>query len=162
MKIEKLITEAAAILGIEAPKKSSNRNILFRCANLALTNIACNYRECVVTETFDVVNGRINFTDFNEPCYKIKSCSHDYEIFMGYLCVPNGLVSVTYATIPIYKRQSDKVTKFGIVTESILLYGMLTEYAQIAGLKDEVKIFEAQFERLLFAHNTRGRARRMP
>ena len=157
MKLEKIIQEAANMLGIEAPKKSANYRFLFRCANLVLSNIACNYRDFVTEEIFDVKNGRIDFSQFTETVLKIKDVSAPYELFLNEIVVPNGMVAVKYAYIPVFKKATDRV-----FNEAIMLYGIMAEYADISGMGEDAKIYARRFEQLLFSQHCTGKTRRMP
>jgi len=162
MKLKNLIQDAANMLGIDAPQKSPIFSILFRCANLVVSNVACNYEDCVATQTFDVTDGRIDLSKFKKTFLKVKSCNVNYDLYINSLSVPNGMVTVQYAYIPKFTSGNNVITTVaGRLTESALLYGILAEYASISGLTDEEKRYNEKFEDLLFACTRTGSARVM-
>jgi hypothetical protein len=151
MKIKEMIDEAADMLGVDAPKKSVNRKILMRCANLTLSTIASNYYDCVKEETFEVTNGVIENTAYKETMHKIVDCNVPYEIYTGFIGVPNGSVTVKYAILPKYTRQDEEISKkCPLINESILLYGILANYASICTMREEERIFKRKFQDAIF------------
>jgi len=168
MKLEKLIENAAEILGIDMTQGDANYNILFRCANIVLMSVASTQRDCVTRQTFTVQNGQIDFEKFNQTFFKVKSVKSGgspvpYELYIDFLRVPNGTIEVEYACIPEFKSGDDDVSAIGgIMTENALLYGVLAEYAAVSTMPDEAKIWDAKFRALLFNATKTGKARVMP
>ena len=168
MKLKNLVQDAADLLGLDAHKNSINRSILFRCANLVVSNIACNYEDCITTQTFIVSNGRIDLNQFDKIFLKVKKicCGNqpvNYDLYIDFLSVPNGRITVVYAFIPKFKNEREEIIKItGKIDENILLYGILAEYASISGLSEEFKNFNAKFENLLFANSQTGKGRVLP
>jgi len=162
MRLRDIINEASLMLGIPQTDKA-NRQILFRCANLVLSNVASNINECIEEQSFDVKDGKIKFSDFSKTFLKIKQISYPYELFTNYIAVKNGRVNVKYACVPEFKNPSSSITQFkGVISPGALLYGMLSEYSAISGLKNEAKLFEDRFQRHLLAMNRTGKMKRMP
>ena len=157
MKLKKILEQASLILGIDE-NDEVNQKILFRCANLVVTNVASNYVDCIASQSFFVTDGKIMYKQFKHTFLKIKSVSCRYDLFINYIAVPNGKVDVTYAYVPEFKSKNVDIN----MNQSLLLYGILHEYAGISGLVDEEKLFGKKFEQLLFATRETGRARRMP
>jgi len=156
------------IVGISAPKASTNFSILFRCANLVASNVAVNYKDCITTQTFNVTDKKIDFTEFEKTCLKIKSVKMSgqeiqYDLFMNRLTVPNGKITVEYAYIPKFIDSEEEVAAvMGRIDENVLLYGIVAEYACISGMKFEAKTFTDKFENLVTEGLYTGRARQMP
>ncbi|MDR0462434.1 MAG: hypothetical protein LBG88_03865 [Christensenellaceae bacterium] len=168
MKLKSLITDAAKMMGICASETSKNFSILFRCANLAVSCVACNYLECVAIQTFAVTDGKIDFTQFEKKCLKIKSVKVggreiQYDLFMNRLTVPNGKVTVEYAYVPYFTDAEQEIaTVAGRVDESVLLYGIMAEYAGISGFESEAKTYGDKFENLLLRSTRTGHVRVLP
>jgi len=168
MKIKDIIQDAGKLLGLDAPKNSANWSILFRCANLAVSNVASNYKDCITEQTFNVTDTIITFDQFNKPFLKVKSIKSggtevNYELYIDFLVVPNGKIKVQYACVPKFVSNDDDISIIGgIMNEGILLYGIMAEYAYISGLVDEVKLYNDKFEQLLFGMHKSGKTRVMP
>ena len=166
MKLKDIITDAANLYGIDAPEGSTNWTMLFRCANIAVTNVACNYRDCIAEQTFDVSDSIIEYTEFNKTFLKVKSVKSggrevNYDIYMNFLSVPNGRITVKYAFVPKFTSGDDDIEGIigGILTESALLYGILAEYASICGVIEDANLYEEKFQSLLFGTKMNGKAR---
>lgn len=169
MKLKDIINDAANIYGIDAPEGSTNWSMLFRCANITATNVACNYRDCIGIQTFNVKDSSINYADFDEPFLKVKSIKSDgqdvyYDIYTNFISVPNGRVTVKYAYVPRFTSGEDDIDDIvgGILNDSTLLYGILAEYASICGVIDDANLFDEKFQKLLFGAKADGKARVMP
>jgi len=102
MKLEKILKEAAEILGIDAPAKSPNRRILFRCANLALWNVSVNYK-----------NIRENIPQFKTTSDKVEN----FDI---------STAALLYGTMSEYASVSGLVAEEKIFAEKFerLVYGL--------------------------------------
>jgi hypothetical protein len=168
MKLDEIIKDAGKIVGVSVAKTSSNYSVLFRCANLVVSNIAVNYLDCVDVEKFNVEDGKIDFSQFQKNCFKIRSVKMynneiDYDLYMNRLTVPNGEVTVEYAYIPKFTDgEQEIVSVMGKFDESILLYGIVAEYASISGLFTEHKIYSGKFDTLLSKFTRCGHMRVMP
>jgi len=157
MKLKKILSDASQLLGIDESDKA-NQKILFRCANLVMANLASNHFDYIELQNFAVTDGKIKYINFKKTFLKIKSVSCPYELFIDYICVPNGHVTVEYACIPEFKSPNSIVS----INQSLLLYGILNEYASISGLVDEAKLYGQKFEQLLFGTKETGKSRRLP
>ena len=163
MKLKKLITESAKLLGIE-----DQDSILMRCANLVVSNVACNYEDFIAVQDFEVTDGKIDFKNFKKTFLKIKSVKIGgrevkSDMFVNYLSVPNGRVTVEYCYIPRFTAMGNRVSDIaGKINENTLLYGIMAEYASISGLEREEKDWSDKFENLLFAGKHTGKTRRLP
>jgi len=128
-----------------------------RCANLVLGNIASNHRECVATQTFNVTDGRIEYREFKKNFLKVRSVkigtrNVSHSLFINFMAVPNGRVTVEYCFIPIFERLSQEIHVPNL-SEQCFVYGVLTEYAVISGMFNEAKIWSHKFETELFGTN---------
>lgn len=152
MKLKKIIDVASVLLGVDC------RDILFRCANLCVSNVACNLKDCVTEQTFIVTDGKIYYNQFNYQFLKVRECNVRYEIYTDFIAVPNGKVVIEYAYIPCFTKQTEDISKIGgVMNGDVLLYGILAEYASISGLWDEYKMYNEKFQILLFnQHRGKG------
>ena len=151
MKLEKIIETASEVLNVQDPA------ILKRCANLVLGNIAANYRDCIATQIFTVTTEKIQYSQFEKTFLKVKSVIHggqevDYSLFVDFVKVPNGKVTVEYCYIPVFVNANDDITVPNL-SEQCFVYGVLTEYAIISGMFNEAKIWGEKFEQGLFTSN---------
>ena len=154
MKLENIVKSASEILNV------SDDIILKRCANLVLSNLAANYIDCVAVETFDVHDGKINYTEFDKTFLKVKKCNVDYSIFIDYLKVPNGRITVEYCYIPVFENDTDEIVVPGL-SEEAFVYGVITEYAIISGMHNEAQIWGEKFESALFKGNPKHKGIRL-
>jgi hypothetical protein len=165
MRLKNLIKEASDMLGLDAPSRSVNYSILFRCANLVVSGVASNVKDCVDVQDFDVTDNTIDFTKFRKTFLKVKAVKMNghavkHDLYMGFISVPNGNVTVEYAYIPIFKSGMDKIANvIGVISESALLYGMLSEYSSVSGLENEARYFGKRFEQALFESKKTGKGR---
>ena len=178
MQIKKIIANVATILGFvdvtelvngetsdTVLMENQNYNILFRCANLVAANVAGNYRDCVTIQKFTVTDGKIEFSQFNKNFMKAidvkcNGAVADFDIYINFLKVPNGMVEVTYAYVPVFTSGNDEARN--ILSEAAFVYGILAEYSFISGMFNEAKVFNAKFEELLFGMLKTGRTIKMP
>lgn len=149
--VELIKTEA----GAEELKKNNSFNVLHRCANLVLGNIAGNYVECVTRQEFLVLTNRISFDRFEHDLVKILSVKKDgtevgYELYVDHMRLTNGTVDIEYAYMPHFENAESVVAVKGI-TEDCLIYGVLAEYAFISGMFNEAKVWNEKFEHFLFS-----------
>ena len=168
MTIKKLITDAMMMLGIDVGDKV-NRKILLRCANLALWDVSSNFREFVDVQTFDVVNKRIEYSQFKRqivrPIRVIDATASEvkFEVYVGCIGVPDGRMTVTYAYLPQFTNMSDKIALVdGAINAVALFYGMLSNYASISGLTNEAAEYNAKFEKQVAQGVRCGRMRVLP
>jgi len=155
MKLKNIIKLVSEMLNVQDEK------IIKRCANLVLGNIASNHRDCIAKQTFTVTNGRIDYSEFNRTFLKIVSIksggrSLEYSLFVDFIEVQNGQITVEYAFVPVFESENSSVAIPGI-TEQTFVYGVLTEYAIISGMVNEAKIWNHKFEEGLFATNIRNK-----
>jgi len=160
MKLSTIIESAQEVLNTEDPV------ILKRCANLVLGYIATNHRECVATQTFHVTNGKIKYNRFNKNFLGVKSVKIDgrvvaHTLYMDYIATPNGVVTVEYRYVPVFKNDNQKIVIEGI-SEQCMVYGVLTEYAVICGMLNEAKVWAEKYETELFNNNPKYKNLRLP
>jgi len=150
MKQKNILEAAAEILGVQ----ESSFPILRRCANLVLSNIAANHRDCEATQTFNVTDGKIEYKDFKKTFLRVKSVSTgSYSLYIDFMQVPNGRVEVTYSYIPAFSDNLEEIIHIPNLAEKTFLYGVITEYAIISGMFNEAKVWNEKFESGLFATN---------
>jgi hypothetical protein len=179
MRVKKIIRDAAEILGLtdvavlvdngadeSELRENSNYRVLLRCLNLVSANISSNYIDCIATQKFEVMNGRIEIKDFKRTFLKVKEVrvgrgQVSHELFIGFIRVPRGSVTVTYACVPEFKTANESARILGLPAGTIV-YGLLAEYAFVSGMFNEAKVWNEKFEQLLFGKRNTGRARVMP
>ena len=167
MKIKDLITVAEQMLGRQ------DYDILLRCANLVISNIAHNHVELVAKQALNVgTTGRINFSSLAYTPVRIKSVRIDgvnvaFDLFIGFIQLthpPRHQTSaeITYAAAPELTSGDDSAALvFGnvTITPTTLLYGMLAEYAEINTMPDEQRAWREKFHQFLFGMKRDGRIR---
>jgi len=160
MKLGNIIDSAGQILN------AADSVLLKRCANLVLGNIAVNYLDFTTAETFTVTNGQIDYSRFSKIFLRAKSvringAQIDFSLYMGYIAVPNGAVTVEYCYVPYFTSDADDIVIPGM-TEQCFVYGVLTEYAIISGMFNEAKIWAEKFADGLFKNNPKYKKIRLP
>jgi hypothetical protein len=112
-----------------------------------------------------VTDNIIDFKSFDKTFLKIKSVKKNgieikHDLYIDFISVPNGVVTVEYAYVPVFKSGMDLVSNVtSIISESALLYGMLYEYSSVSGLLNEAKYFGKKFEQCLFESKKTGNRR---
>ena len=167
MNLQDLLEIAAKLLGLNPLDNTHNFDILFRCANLALTTITSNYISCTQRQTFDVRNNTIEWRDFEYPPQNVRAVTRmgfdvPYHVYTGaYITVPNGKIAVIYNAMPQFTDLADLIAQYNI-PDTILLYGILAEYSTLTGLPDEAKLYTKKMEKIVYTTPYTGRMRRLP
>ena len=157
MKLKKLMEDIAPLLG------EDNHDILLRCANLVMNNVANNYGDFIEKQTFNVKNGKITYGRFKHNLLKIKSVKSggreiQYDLFIGYICVPCGKVEVEYACVPRFKTGNEQIPG-GLA--DILAVGIMKEYSAISDMR-EADTYAKMFEKLMYLARQKGKSMVMP
>jgi len=163
MKQKDILEGAAEILGLH----ESNFSILRRCANLVLSNIAANYRHCVIGQEFNVTDRKIEYKDFMFTFLGVKhvwlnGADAPYSPFIDFLQVPNGKVQVIYYYVPAFTEDLEQYIYVPNLSKETLIYGIITEYAIISGMFNEAKVWNERFEAGLFGKSPRNKRVRIP
>ena len=179
MKLKDIIMNASVTLGLqdvsmmlerEAPESellgNTNFNLLFRCANLVAGNIASNYVDTLHTEILDVVDGVLEFSAFTHRPLKIRSVVVNgmpatFELFMNNIRTRSGRATVTYAFVPSFKSVEDDAGVLN-VSEHVITFGVLAEFAFVSGMFNEARVFNERFEHALFSKTMRKNSGTLP
>lgn len=96
-------------------------------------------------------NGRIYYTEFSRPPYKILSVVRngeeaEYTIEPEYLSAPSGVYTVKYMFWPVKKQLADESDFPGYpVGERMLAYGAVAEYCLISGDIEASESWESRY-----------------
>ena len=158
MKLINVLEGAAEILGLQP----TSHPILRRCANLVLANIASNHRDCESKQTFTVTDGRIEYKQFDKTFLRAKSvfvngAEANYSLFIDFIGVPNGRAEITYYYVPSYPDDLNYEIFVPNLSEQTFIYGVITEYALIAGSFNEAKAWNEKFESGLFGTSDKNK-----
>lgn len=158
MKLINVLEGAAEVLGLQ----NTSYSILRRCANLVLANIAANHRDCEARQIFTVTDGKIEYKKFDKNFLRVGSvrvngAEADYSLFIDFLGVPNGKVEIVYYYVPTYPDDLNHEIFVPNLSEQTFIYGVITEYALIAGSFNEAKAWNEKFEAGLFGTSERNR-----
>ena len=150
MQLKNIIKSVGDILNIQ------DNATIRRCANLVLGNIAANHRDCIATQTFNVTDNKIRYSDFEKTFLRIHRINVEHSLYVNYIRVPNGRVTVKYGYIPEFINDDDEII-IPNLTEQCFTYGVLTEYAIINGMFNEARIWSDKFEAELFGTSPKNR-----
>lgn len=136
-----------------ATELEKESEILVRCINIVLNEIANEYVPLkkmveVVTE-----NGIVSYDDFGEVVLDIVEITDDYgnkikyKLYPEYLKTKPGSVNIEYTYLPDKKTLEDEIGyKNGRVSGRIVAYGTAGEYCLINGNYEEAYMWDKRYK----------------
>lgn len=136
-----------------------NINLLIRCTDLVLGEIASDQIPLKCVETLSSADGQIYFSSFANKVYKILSVKKNsskisFKVFPTYIETgKSGEVEVEYNFLPETKTSlTDSIDEVAnLVDLRTIAYGVASEYAYISGLFEEAKMWEEKFKNAIDA-----------
>ena len=132
--------------------------LLKRCYDIVVDELACEYLPLKKTEEFVVTDGKIPFRDFSEKPISIDRVSDEngnklaYSTIIDHLEVNAAKVSITYGFRPESQKLTDEAYYAdGIIGEHVLSYGIAAEYCLERGRISDAEIWNAKYANALKA-----------
>lgn len=169
MKLKDIVKHAAVFLGLEKVvayiengtySEDSNAlystDVLTRCANLVINELACSYFPMKKTETVESENGKAYYSSFTETPLEIKSVKTAngekavYTVFPEYIATSDGTVEVEYEYLPANYDLNDNVGySEKEIPSRVMAYGVAAEYSLTVKAFDESLLFHERYENAL-------------
>lgn len=132
-------------------------DMLLRCSNLVVQEIACEYIHLKTYETFTTDNGHIDYCDFNRQPVDIYAVKKDgkncrFKLYPSELITSDGEVQVYFTYMP-EKVDINGSLDFeeGKISTRVISYGTVAEYCIISGMYEESCIWDKRYKDSLFA-----------
>lgn len=127
-------------------------DVMTRCANVVLNELACTYAPMVICEIVNTKNGRIYYSEFKEVLRKIRRVTGlngkdaSFEKHTEYLSVKEPCVTVEYEYVPCNYGTDDIVgySETSVPTR-IIAYGTCAEYCLTERAFDDAVIFHKKY-----------------
>jgi len=131
-------------------------NMLLRCANLVIHEIASEYVHLKTYESFNTTDGHIRYSDFLKQPVDIYSVKKEgnfcrFKLYPSELITQEGDVEVYYTYLPDKVETTGNLDfEEGKVNGRIIAYGTAAEYCVICGLYEEAVIWDKRYKDSLF------------
>ncbi len=165
MKIKELIKLTAETVGEEDTARyisgeaiseiacaKQNVELLLRCYNLIVDELACEYLPLKREEAIDAVNGKIYFSSLSLPPIRILNVYNKrgqkvpYKLVNDYIKVDEREVSVEYChKLNFLKEEDDCPYSNGIIGPYTLAFGMASQYCLEKGRLNDSEIFQQKY-----------------
>ena len=165
MTVRETVLLAAKILGIEdgvnayfegesnEMKRQAER--LQTALHLAECSLALDYVPLHAEEDLYTTAGRLNFSDLMNSPVRITAVTDIYDeplaytLYSKYIKTTPGLVRVRYTYTPRVKELDDECDFDLLSSDSVLVYGVLSEYCLGEGLVAEAAEWERKWKDLI-------------
>ena len=164
MTIKDVVITAATYLGMEGAVEYLEQetdadegvlsavNVLTRCVNYTLNELAANYIPMIFTERAEAKNGRIYLADLQKTPLKIISVTDDYgekqhfTFTPEYLTAAIGYAVVEYSYIPSNYALTEEIGyKENEITPRVIALGAASEYCITERAFDDSVTFRQRF-----------------
>lgn len=131
-------------------------DLMTRCFNLVVQEIACDYFPFLTKESIDVQNSVLNFSNLSKKVvhiYEIKNrfgMSLRFRLFPNHVEIYGNAKSVVYSFMPDELSLNSTLDLPCGLTERVIAYGVTSEYLLIDGLGDDAEIWENRYKESLF------------
>lgn len=153
MTLKQLIETSATYLGWQGDiSLNADYDILKRCANLVINELACEYAPVTTTDVLYPSNGRVKLSSLKHECIEILSVKGysdvevDYTVNSEEIIISSFVANVTYTYVPGTLNLEDNVPLGDRrINEKTLAYGVVAEYCLISGRYEEAVIYNNKF-----------------
>lgn len=168
MKLKDIAKHAALYLGLEKAvgyiengayeedgDALSTVDLLTRCSNLVLNELAGVFIPMVKTEALEVDGDRAYYSAFSDAPRRIRSVKNAngdevrFEVFATYMTVDASAAQVEYEYFPPNYDLGDTVGYENEISARAIAYGVAAEYSIIQKAFDESLLWRDRFEKAL-------------
>lgn len=142
---------------------------LRRCANLVLSEAACDYLPLKITEKLYADGGEILFTDFSRRLVDIFSVKTEagvtvpFKQYFDRIILPTeGFYAVEYSYAPDKLELTDALPYTERLSARVIAYGTACEYCLISGMTDDALLWDKRFKDALNLAATPSSEKRLP
>jgi hypothetical protein len=136
----------------ELKEAQKDKELLLRCANLVVNEIASEYVHLNAFQTFRTENGHIPYSLFEKQpaditaVHKEGSCCR-FKLYPCEIITESGTVDVFYRYLP-QNKAADGVLDFeeGKINQRIIAYGTAAEYCIIKGMYEEGVVWDKRYK----------------
>lgn len=163
MKIKDVVYYAAMFLqledacsAIESGTEGDNSDVemLVRCANLVIGEVAEEYIPLVTKESVTIDEDGFLYSELAERLNDIRSVARKSDgkqvkitqYFDRFTVKDTGEYEITYSYIPAPLSIGDEIPRFGSASERTLAYGTACEYALISGMSDDAVTWDGRYK----------------
>lgn len=140
-------------------------NLLVRCCNLSIAEIASEYIPLTRREILTSVDGGIEYDKFDKTLIDIISVSQrgtkrKYKMRPDIVELPDGRYEIEYKYLPQNTKFENEIDyKTAQITARIVAYGTICEYSIISGMQDNAVMWDGRFREALVGATSRGEKR---
>ncbi len=164
MKLKTAIYYASMFLGLEEvseliesgetgdDEQEHEKELLLRCANLVVSEIASDWVPLKVRESVVVKGGAIEYVALNKRVVDVYSITDKwgnkvaFREFYDRIMIADGEYEIEYSYLPENVGIDDELPfKKNSPSERVIAYGIACEYSIISGMAEEASIFEQRF-----------------
>lgn len=143
------LSEENEWIGVEL-KRNSDLNLLIKCANLTIKEIACEYIPLTYTQKVFARDDRVEYGELEKSILTVveihPECS-SYDICPEYISLTEGTYEILYNYIPDDKGFFEEIDYSpNEITERILVYGTVSEYCFKKGLYEDALMWEKRYK----------------
>ncbi len=163
MEVINILYAAARMLGIGAEVQGYFDNddgngekeaeTLLQCYNIVEKELALDYFPLKAEDTMLSLTGRVDFSALSQSPVRILSVKNnkgeelEYELFPAYLKAKTGTLTIAYTYTPTEKTAFETCEHQASVTETIFLYGTLSQYALTQGMYEEAVVWDKKYKK---------------
>ena len=157
LNLEQTIQYLAGAETLDGQTNKSDADILLRCFNLVVNEIAAEYRVFSKLKNIDTQNGVIEYPQIDNQIISVNAVYKDgktvrYKSMPNFISTSPGGVSVEYSYMPENCEIEDNIDLSGTkIPERIIAYGVCAEYSIISGAYDEGLMWDKRFKDSLFS-----------
>lgn len=143
----------------EAKKKL---NLLIRCANLVINEIATDYVPLIIAEEINT-DGKIYFAHLAKTVLDVKNIRTTDGSYVKFKVYPEyiqadckGDCTLEYSYIPDDYQLGDEIEYGGKVNERIIAYGTVREYCLVNSMYEDAQIWDKRYKDSLLSAMRKG------
>lgn len=153
MILKDITNTAAVLLGWDSPyEDNADFSTLQRCANLVISEVACEYAPPKYTQTITHKNGIVTLGSLHKDMLEFICATDAFgnelpvKVYSDYLKVPVDTEKITYTFIPERLTALEQVPVGDRrITDRVFAYGAVAEYCLITGRFDEAVKFNNKY-----------------
>jgi hypothetical protein len=143
-------------------------NLLVRCVNLTISEIATDYVPLTSQEIVTVTKDFLEYSALTKVVLDVlkittKGASIKFKSEPNGMPLKNARYTVEYRYLPKRGNWEDEIDyNTGLVTARVVAYGVITEYCIISGLTDDAVMWDGRYRQALLTATTKSEKRVKP
>jgi hypothetical protein len=147
----------------------SSANLMLRCYNMIIEEIALEYLPLRFKEKIQANNGKIYFSELTKKPLSIMNVFNEnnekvpYKFVNDYLAVSSGSFTVEYAyRAEVATAESDCVYEETVIGPYAIAYGMLSQYLLEKGRMSESNLYQEKYLNSVWARISERKNLKLP